>query len=66
MEPTKAAELPARMLDDPDGKPLGRVMAPRPGPVVGRASGTVYLVRSWRATGSAALPPERGYASGRR
>ncbi len=33
------------LLADPDGYPLGRVIAPRPGPVVGRASGTVYLNR---------------------
>ena len=37
--------LGAELLWDPHGEPLGRVVAPRPGPVVGRASGTVYLVR---------------------
>ena len=33
-------------LHTPEGRPLGRVVAPRPGPVVGRAAGTVYLTRT--------------------
>jgi hypothetical protein len=40
----------AEVLADPEGRPLGRVLAPRPGPVIGRASGTVYLYRQPRPT----------------
>jgi hypothetical protein len=50
MERTNRNPVPpcAEMLTDPEGQPLGRVTAPRPGPVVGRASGTVYLNRQPR------------------
>ena len=45
MEQTNPTPPRAETLAGPDGRPLGRVMAPKPGPVVGRASGTVYLNR---------------------
>ena len=50
MQETNVTPPPrAEMLADPEGQPLGRVVAPRPGPVIGRASGTVYLNRQPRA-----------------
>jgi hypothetical protein len=66
MEPMNATPPRAETLSDPDGRPLGRVVAPRPGPVIGRASGTVYLVRqAGRSSGPPAVRAELGY-TGRR
>lgn len=45
MEPSHTAPPHAEDLADPQGQPLGRVLQPRPGPVIGRARGTVYLIR---------------------
>jgi hypothetical protein len=53
MEQSNAMPPRAEMLADPEGRPLGPVVAPRPGPVIGRASGTVYLNRQPRPTYSA-------------
>jgi hypothetical protein len=33
-------------LHNLEGRPLGRLVAPRPGPVIGRAAGTMYLMRT--------------------
>ena len=57
METNTTTPVRAEMLADPRGKPLGRVMAPKPGPVVGRASGTVYLMRPIRP----AIRPPTGH-----
>ncbi len=66
MEQGKPVPSHAEELVDPLGRPLGRVVDPRPGPVIGRASGTVYLVRP---PGTRVRPPaapgERRYAGGR-
>ena len=62
MKPSNTLQPRAETLADPDGRPLGRVVAPRPGPVVGRASGTVYLVRQPRPVRSTR---ERHCAGGR-
>jgi hypothetical protein len=48
MDQTNATPPRGEMLTGPDGQPLGQLVAPRPGPVVGRASGTVYLNRQPR------------------
>lgn len=48
MEDTTTTASRAELLADPEGQPLGRIVAPRPGPVIGRASGTVYLGRPAR------------------
>ena len=53
MKQTSLLAPRAEVLADPEGRPLGRVLAPRPGPVIGRASGTVYLCRQPRP----ACPP---------
>jgi hypothetical protein len=55
------APPPIETLHTPEGKPLGRVVAPRPGPVVGRAAGTVYLTRTPRAPAGSAPRPRRRY-----
>jgi hypothetical protein len=57
METSATTPPQAELLADPRGKPLGRVMAPKPGPVVGRASGTVYLMRPIRP----AIHPSTGH-----
>jgi hypothetical protein len=61
MEPTNAIPPRAEMLAGPDGRPLGPVVAPRPGAVIGRASGTVYLNRQPRPV----HPPADRYGGGR-
>jgi hypothetical protein len=55
------APPPIETLHTPEGKPLGRVVAPRPGPVVGRAAGTVYLTRTPRVPAGSARCPRRRY-----
>lgn len=62
MKPSNTLQPRAETLADPDGRPLGRVVAPRPGPVVGRASGTIYLIRQPRPVRS---PAERNHTGGR-
>ncbi|MGH7515977.1 MAG: hypothetical protein ACREOC_00700 [Gemmatimonadales bacterium] len=66
MEQSDAAPPCAEELADPHGRLLGRVVAPRPGPVTGRARGTVYLIRQARTpVPPPATPGATGYA-GRR
>jgi hypothetical protein len=60
MELIQQRHAGAETLADPEGRVLGRVVAPRPGPVVGRASGTVYLDRPLRPSGAGRCE-ERGY-----
>ena len=53
-------------LHNHEGRPLGRLMAPRPGPVIGRAAGTVYLMRMPRGSGARVLGTDRPGCTGRR
>jgi hypothetical protein len=53
-------------LHNLEGRLLGSLVAPRPGPVIGRAAGTVYLVRMPRGSAARALRAERPGSSGRR
>ncbi|MGH7631818.1 MAG: hypothetical protein ACREOF_20985 [Gemmatimonadales bacterium] len=46
----------AKELVGPDGRPLGRIIEPRADALVGRASGTVLLVRDARAIRPAQRP----------
>ncbi len=48
----------AKELVGPDGRRLGRIIEPRADALVGRASGTVLLVRDTRAI-RPARPPNR-------
>ena len=60
MERTVRGQVPLQTLHGPDGRPLGRLVAPRAGPLVGRDSGTIYLVRgSGEAAGPPSSPPPR-------
>ena len=60
------APHPVETLHTPEGKPLGRVVAPRPGPVIGRAAGTVYLRRTPGGSAAPGFCPERGAGTGPR
>jgi hypothetical protein len=62
MERTDAPP-PIETLHTPEGEPLGRVVAPRPGPVVGRSAGTVYLTRTPRGPAGSGSSPRRRCSS---